>query len=219
MYVPRLHQLNDPERLHSLIESHPLAAWVCHTEGGLVANHVPFFLDRNRGPHGTLVGHVARANSVWHSLNPATPSVLMFQGPQTYITPGWYPGKAQHGKVVPTWNYAVVHAHGVARVVRERDWLLDMLQRLTQASEVKQAKPWRVGDAPPDYIEQMLKAIVGIEIPIDRIEGKLKASQDEDRQDRAGTVAGLQASPDGQSQAMAALVQQALDSESEQGPH
>ena len=210
MYVSKPHSLTDRTAQHALMQAHPLAAWVCHAEGGLVANHVPFLLDPTRGPHGTLVGHVARANPVWRQLTPATPSVLMFQGPQAYITPSWYPGKAAHGKVVPTWNYAVVHAHGVARVVQERDWLFDLLQRLTHAHEDGRALPWRVADAPADYIDQMLRAIVGIEIPIDRLEGKLKASQDEDMPDRIGTVAGLLASRGEQAQAVAQLVQQAI---------
>ncbi len=106
MYVPQLHQLTDRGAMHSLIEARPLGAWVCHGRQGLVANHLPFFLDRSRGPFGTLIGHVARANTVWQELGPTPPSVVMFQGPQAYITPGWYPGKAKHGKVVPTQLWA-----------------------------------------------------------------------------------------------------------------
>lgn len=214
MYVSKHHQLTDREAILSLVEAHPLGAWVCQGEGALVANHIPFLLDRGRGPHGTLIGHVARANTVWRELGRAGLSVVMFQGPQSYITPGWYPGKAEHGKVVPTWNYAVVHAHGVARAVEDPGWLLDMLGRLTARQEAKQQVPWRVGDAPASYIDKMLGAIVGIEIPIDRLEAKLKASQDEDLQDRAGTVAGLRNEPREEAQAMAGLVMRAMGAES-----
>jgi transcriptional regulator len=206
MYVSKHHQLNDHEAVMSLIETHPLGAWVCHSGDELIANHVPFFLDRTRGPYGTLMGHVARANDVWRQLFPETPSVVMFQGAQSYITPGWYPGKAEHGKVVPTWNYVVAHAHGAARVIEVPAWLLDMLHRLTNANESRQATPWRVGDAPSGYIENLMRGVVGIEISIDRLESKLKASQDEALPDRRGTVEGLQSNHSEQSRAMAALV-------------
>ena len=196
----------------SLIESHPLGAWVCHSTGGLIANHVPFFLDRMRGPHGTLIGHVARANDVWRQLFPDTPSVVMFQGAQSYITPGWYPGKAEHGKVVPTWNYVVAHAHGTARVIDDPDWMLDMLNRMTDTQESHQTIPWRVGEAPSGFINKLMRGIVGIEISIDRLEGKLKASQDEDAQDRRGTVKGLLSNHSEQSSAMAQLVLSTLTS-------
>lgn len=210
MYVSKHHAFHDREAVFTLIESHPLGAWVCHARDGLQANHVPFFLDRTRGAHGTLMGHVARANPVWQQLAADTPSVVMFQGAQSYITPSWYPGRAEHGKVVPTWNYVVAHAHGTARVVEDPGWLLDMLNLLTDAQESRQAMPWRVGEAPADFIGKLMRAIVGIEIPIDRLEGKLKASQDEDGQDRRGTVQGLQASAGEQSRDMAAWVLGAL---------
>lgn len=216
MYISKLHQLNDREAVMSLMESHPLGAWVCHSTGGLIANHVPFFLDRTRGPQGTLLGHVARANGVWRQLFPETPSVVMFQGAQAYITPGWYPGKAEHGKVVPTWNYVVAHAHGTARVINDPEWMLDMLNRLTNANESRQAIPWRVGDAPSGYIEKLMRGIVGIEISIDRLEAKLKASQDEAVPDRHGTFKGLQSNHSEQSRAMAGLVLSTLTSEAPQ---
>lgn len=211
MYLPPHHRLDDRDALFALIEAHPLGTWVCQGAGGLTVNHIPFLLDRSQGPHGTLLGHVARANTVWRDLHTATPCVVAFLGPQTYITPGWYPGKAEHGRVVPTWNYSAAHAHGVARVVEDRDALLDLLTRLTDAQEAGRPDPWRVGDAPADFIERLSRAIVGIQIPIERLEGKLKASQDEARADRVGTVNGLRACPGEATQAMADLVQQALD--------
>lgn len=216
MYVHPRHRWTDPEALQApmaLMAAHPLGAWVCHGDEGLIANHVPFWLDRSRGPHGTLIGHVARANPVWRALGPALPSVVMFQGPQAYITPGWYPSKAEHGQVVPTWNYAVAHAHGVARAIEDRDWMLDMLNRLTDAQESRQAAPWRVADAPPAFIERLMRAVVGIEIPIERVQGKLKASQDEALQDRVGTVCGLRAGAADAAGAVADLVQAAVDAE------
>ncbi|ACB36588.1 FMN-binding negative transcriptional regulator [Leptothrix cholodnii SP-6] len=210
MYVNPQHPFTDPEAVYSLMASHPLGAWVCHGQHGLIANHLPFFLDRSRGPHGTLIGHVSRANTVWRELGPARPSVVMFQGPQAYITPGWYPGKAEHGKVVPTWNYVVAHAHGVARAIDDRGWLLDMLNRLADVHEAGRPAPWRVGDAPASFIDKLLRAIVGIEIPIDRLEGKLKVSQDEAMPDRLGTVRGLQEQASDEAGLMADLVMQAI---------
>ena len=211
MYISKHHQLIDRETISSLVDSHPLATWVCQTRRGLLVNHVPFLLDRQRGEFGTLIGHVSRANTVWRELDGVAASVAIFQGPQAYISPNAYPGKTEHGKVVPTWNYVVAHAHGRARAVCERDWLLEMLNRLTHRNEANQRAPWQVSDAPAPYIEKMMNAIVGIEIPIDRIEGKLKASQDEDLQDRLGTVSALRKEPRQEAQAMAELVMDAIE--------
>jgi transcriptional regulator len=218
MYVNPRHQLNDPEAAFSLMNDHPLGAWVCLGHEGLVANHVPFVLDRSRGRFGTLLGHVARANTVWRELGPSTPSVVMFRGPQAYISPGWYPGKQEHGKVVPTWNYVVAHAHGVARAVEDPDWLLGMLNRLTGIHEAGRAMPWRIGDAPSSFIDKLLRAIVGIEIPIDRLEAKLKASQDEAMPDRLGTVRGLHEQSSDEAKAMADLVMKAIGTASSPSP-
>lgn len=217
MYVNPLHRLTDRETLFALMASHPLGAWVCHGRDGLIANHVPFLLDRSRGQFGTLIGHVSRANRVWRELGSAGPSVVMFQGPQAYITPGWYPSKAEHGEVVPTWNYVVAHAHGVARVVEDRDWVFDMLKRLVTAHEAARPSPWSVSDAPAPFMDKMMRAIVGIEIRIDRLEGKLKASQDEAMPDRCGTVRGLREQACDTARAMAALVLDAINSEAADG--
>jgi transcriptional regulator len=217
MYIRKEHRLDDRDQVFSLIEQQPLGAWVYGGGGTLTVNHVPFLLDRSRGPHGTLLGHVSRANTIWRELDTATSSVVIFQGPQAYVSPGWYPGKAEHGKVVPTWDYAVVHAHGTARVVEDPEWLLDMLNRLTNTHEAGQPAPWSVGDAPAPYIGKLMRAVVGIEISIDRLDAKLKASQDEDMQDRIGTVAGLRGKACPESERMAALVQQAIDAETLDG--
>lgn len=213
MYVPKHHALADADAARTLIESHALGAWVFEGPGGLVANHLPFFLERGRGAQGTLIGHVSRANPAWRALESGRPSVVMFRGPQAYVSPGWYPGKAGHGRVVPTWDYVVVHAHGRARAVHERDWLLRMLNRLSDAHEASRPAPWRVADAPADFIERLLRGIVGIEMPIDRLEGKLKASQDEDLHDRRGTVTGLQQSPSEDARRMGEWVEKALGAE------
>ncbi len=212
MYLPSYHAQKETAALCALIEAHPLGAWVCQTSTGLVANHIPFLLDRSLGRSGTLLGHVARANPVWKQLAGDVPSVVLFQGPQSYITPRWYPSKSEHGKVVPTWNYAVAHVRGVARAVQDRTWLLDMLTRLTAANEASVDVPWKVSDAPAEFIERLMGAIVGIEITIDHIEGKLKASQDEELPDRLATVAGLSAQGSDNARAVAALVQQAMGS-------
>ncbi|HEX5390381.1 MAG TPA: FMN-binding negative transcriptional regulator [Burkholderiaceae bacterium] len=218
MYLPRYHQAKDPATLLNLIDEHPLGAWVCTGTEGLIANHIPFVLDRSRGPHGTLIGHVSRANAVWRDLHPTASSVVMFQGPQAYITPSWYPGKTAHGEVVPTWDYVVAHAHGVARAIDDRDWLLAMLERLTQTQEAARPNPWRVADAPTAYIDRLLRAIVGIEITIERLEGKHKLSQDEALADRVGTVAGLLGEQRDEAHALAGLVQTAIDAEPPERP-
>lgn len=211
MYVSKHHAMPSVESAHALIEAHSLGAWVVAAEEGLVANHIPFLLDRSRGKYGTLLGHISRANPVWRHLPASGQSVVMFQGPQAYITPGWYPSKQAHGKVVPTWDYAVAHAHGVARAVHDETWLRELLVRLTAVNEAMQQVPWKLSDAPKDFIDKLLNAVVGIEIPIDSLIGKLKASQDEELQDRLGTVAGLAAQGTENASTLASLVQAAID--------
>lgn len=210
MYLPKYHALTDVDTMQAHMVQHPLGAWVCTADGRLVANHIPFVLDRQSGPLGRLLGHVSRANPVWRALAGGAPSVVMFMGPQAYITPGWYPGKRTHGQVVPTWNYVTVHVHGVARAVEEPGWVLDMLTRLTDAQEAGRPQPWQVSEAPPAYVDKLLRAVVGIEINIDHLEGRLKVSQDEDWDNRLGTVDGLMGSDDTTAQALADRVRQAL---------
>jgi transcriptional regulator len=200
-YLPSHFEERDLPTLQALIDAHPLATWATTQDGELVVHHVPFRLDRTRGAYGTLVGHVARANPVWRS---PQPSLLVFGGPQAYVSPGWYPSKQVHGKVVPTWNYAVVHARGTPVVLEDAASVLRIVSALTDTHEAAQAHPWQVGDAPPDFIEQLLRAIVGIEIPVDQLVGKWKVSQNRSTEDRAGVAAGLRAQADGDG--MAALV-------------
>ena len=210
-YLPKHFEETNPATLQALVRAHPLATWVVpQTDGELLVNHIPFLLDADRGPHGTLVGHVARANPVWRVLT-TTATVAVFQGPEAYVSPSWYPSKPVHGKVVPTWNYAVVHAHGSARIFDDKAQLLALVTRLTALHEAPQAQPWQVADAPVDYIDAMLGAIVGIEIPVQRWVGKWKISQNRTMEDRLGVVSGLQAKGSAEMDAMAALVQGAAD--------
>jgi transcriptional regulator len=175
-------------------------------DAGLVANHIPFLIDAARGEFGTLVGHVAKANPVWRSLPAEKESMVIFQGPDAYVSPSWYPSKKEHGKVVPTWNYAVVHAFGSPQAIHDHAWLLDLVERLTTKHESGRPASWKVTDAPADYISKRLDVIVGIEIPIRRIEGKWKASQNQPLPDKMGIVAGLNAEARPASAEMARLV-------------
>ncbi len=191
MYTPKPNEETRVEVMHELIRAHPLGTWTLLGPDDLLTQHVPFLLDADRGPFGTLVGHVARANPVWRSPPTEVRSVVSFQGPQAYVTPSWYPSKREHGKTVPTWNYAVVHARGVPVFSDDRDWLLAHVTSLTDHHEAAEGTPWAVADAPDDYVAGMLRAIVGVEIPIERLVGKWKTSQNRTQADRAGVVAGL----------------------------
>lgn len=206
MYMPKHHEETRLDVLQALIRAHPLGVWVVLGDGELIANHIPFLLDTKRGERGTLVGHLARANAVWQTAPGPIPSVVTFQGPQTYITPAWYASKLEHGRAVPTWNYAVVHVHGRPTFIEDRDWLYAHVNQLTNEHESGQAHPWQVEDAPADFTEALVGAIVGVEIPIQRIEGKWKTSQNRPERDRQGVMAGLLAKGDSESAAMAALV-------------
>lgn len=191
MYVPRHFEETRVETLHELIRAHPLGALVTLTPGGLDANHIPFEVDPDPAPFGTLRGHVARANPVWREFAREAEALVLFQGPATYISPAWYPTKQETGRVVPTWNYAVVHAHGTPRFIEDRRWLRAFVERLTTRHETGRPHPWKVTDAPPEYIDTQLNAIVGLEIPIARLIGKWKVSQNRPPADRAGVVQGL----------------------------
>lgn len=191
MYLPKHFEETKVDVLHQLIRAHPLGTWVVSDQQGLVVNHVPFMILPSDDGRGTLLGHVARANPVWQKLDGDHHGVVIFQGPQTYISPSWYPRKQLDGKVVPTWNYAVVHAHGRARAIQDKQALLKLVTRLTNTHEAALPAPWQVSDAPSDYVDGQLGAIVGIEIPISQLTGKWKNSQNRTPADRAGVVAGL----------------------------
>jgi transcriptional regulator len=203
MYRPPAFREDRLEVLQALIESHRLATLVTHGPGGLLANLVPFTLDRARGERGVLRAHLAGANEQLADLGAGAEALVIFQGAESYITPSWYPSKQEHGKVVPTWNYVVVEARGRPVVIEDAGWLRAQIGELTNAQEAARSHPWAVDDAPDAYIESQLKGIVGIEIPIDRLEGKWKVSQNRPEGDRAGVVEGLAAAG---AAAMAALV-------------
>lgn len=205
MYMPTHFEETRVSTLHELIHAHPLGALVGLTPAGLDANHIPFEVDPEPAPFGTLRGHVARANPVWRESRDAQVLVI-FQGPSTYISPAWYPTKQESGKVVPTWNYAVVHAHGVLRVIDDRVWLRAFVQTLTNRHEADRTSPWQVTDAPADYIEHMLGGIVGLEVAVSRLVGKWKVSQNRPAQDRAGVVEGLTREGGEEAAAMAEMV-------------
>ncbi len=206
-YLPSHFEVTERATLQALVHAHPLGTWVVQHEGELLVNHVPFLLDPERGEHGTLVAHVARANPVWRALASGAPSVVVFMGAQAYVSPNWYPSKHAHGKAVPTWNYATVHAHGVPTTFDDPARVLEVVTRLTQRHEAAQAQPWQVSDAPPQYVQGLLKAIVGIEIPVQRWIGKFKLSQNRPLADRLGVVAGLTGQGNAEDLSMAALMQ------------
>lgn len=205
MYRPPAFREDRLDVLHALIEGHPLGTIVTHGPEGLLANLVPFVLDRSRGARGVLKAHFAKANDQFAALQAGSEALVIFQGPEAYITPSWYPSKHEHGKVVPTWNYVVVEARGRPVVIDDADWLLTQIGELTNAKEATRPAPWSVSDAPDAYVAAQLKGIFGIEIEIARIEGKWKTSQNRPEGDRVGVAEGL--SSDG-ADAMAALVSQ-----------
>jgi transcriptional regulator len=207
MYLPSHFEVTDIAKLHSLIEAHSLGTWVTRDSQELLINHVPFLVDSTRGTYGTLIGHVARANPVWKTCANNGLSAVVFQGEQSYISPSWYPSKQEHHRVVPTWNYAVVHAHGMPKIVEDRESLLQLVTRLSNKYESQHARPWQVSDAPSDYIDKMLGAIVGIEIQIEKLVGKWKVSQNQSAADRLGVIAGLRARGGEESVAMAELIE------------
>lgn len=208
MYIQQQFEEARHEVLHGLIAANPLATLVVQGESGLIVNHIPLLLCASEGTPGVLRGHVARANPFWREMSGSVQAVAIFQGEDAYITPSWYPSKHADGKAVPTWNYAVVHVHGIPRVYDDADWLLAHLAEMTNQHESGQALPWKISDAPADYIERMIGAIIGIEIPIEKIVGKWKVSQNRSYADKLGIAAGLHARGDDRSLAMADLVMQ-----------
>jgi transcriptional regulator len=193
MYLPEAFRETRVPVMHEFMRQHPLASVVAATRAGLVGNSLPLELAADAGPLGTLRGHVARANRTWRELNPEIDALVVFQGPHAYVTPSWYAAKGLDGKVVPTWNYAVVHAYGALHTVEDTNWLRALVTRLTERHESNRQQRWQVTDAPVDYLDAMLQAIVGIEIPIRRLEGKWKFSQNRSSADRQSVAAGLRA--------------------------
>ena len=191
MYLPAHFEENRVEVLHALIADHPFGTLVTHGPNGLDANHLPFEFDAATGAHGTLRGHVARANPLWREAGAGEHVLAIFQGEQGYISPTFYPSKQETHRQVPTWNYLVVHAHGRLTVRDDESYVRGVVARLTRKMEAAEPAPWKMGDAPSDYIDQMLAAIVGIEIEVTRLVGKAKLSQNKTDTDRMGAVKGL----------------------------
>jgi transcriptional regulator len=218
MYVPRTNAEDRPEVLADFVRAHPLATLVSAGPAGeLWATHLPVVCDPARGPRGTIEGHVARANphhklvraAAAHATDVAPrESLVIFTGPDAYISPAWYPSKAEHGKVVPTWNYIAVHAYGTLRLREEPEWLLAHVTRLTNQNEARRPERWTVSDAPDEYIARELQAIVGFELEVTRLEGRWKMSQNRSAEDIDGVVEGLGASERPLDRAVAAIVEE-----------
>ena len=215
MYLPKHFEETRIEVLHELIRARPLGALVALTASGLEANHIPFEIDPQPQPYGTLRGHVARANPIWREHSRDVEALVIFQGAGAYISPAWYPSKPESGKVVPTWNYVVVHARGALQAIDDKAWLRAFVGRLTSRHEASFPEPWKITDAPPDYLEQMLGAIVGIEMRLTSLTGKWKVSQNRSAEDRQGVVSGLLQQSGETAAAMAALVHSKLPADTD----
>ncbi|MFT5611340.1 MAG: transcriptional regulator [Arenicella sp.] len=181
----------DDQQLKSFIAQYPLATLLSINSSGLEANHIPLYFVEDEHAKPLLRGHIAKANPLWAEVADKSQVLMIFQGPQSYISPNWYPSKKEHGKVVPTWNYAVVHLRGKISFISDNAWKLDMLNTLTNKSERHQTAPWEVADAPQGYIERQLAGIVGIEISLSSMQGKWKMSQNKSASDHQGVIDGL----------------------------
>jgi transcriptional regulator len=208
MYTPAAFKYDDIASLHELIEGTRLAILVTHDENGMQASHLPLLLNPEQGSHGTLHGHLAKANPQCQALVGGAEVMVIFPGADAYVSPSFYPAKAEHGKVVPTWNYLAVHAYGVPQVFTDAGRLLEVVRGLTEKHEAGRTNPWSVDDAPADYIEKMLGAIVGFALPMTRLEGKRKLSQNRSTADITGVRDGLTASGDAKDQELARFMSQ-----------
>lgn len=206
MYIPSNFNEKRREVLHGLMQEHPLGTLVTLGASGLNANHIPFEIDAGIGEHGVLRAHIARANPLWSDTRPDVEALVVFQGAHSYISPSWYPTKEVDGRAVPTWNYMVVHAYGPMKIIDDATWIRAQLERLSRHHEAGRARPWTLDDAPADYIEKLLRAIIGIEIPISRLSGKWKVSQNQPEVNRAGVVQGLREEDGDVARAMAEAV-------------
>jgi len=210
MYIPKAFEETRIPVLHGLIRSQPFASLITLAQSGLFASHLPLVLDETAAPLGLLKGHLSRANPQWRDFSSSIHALAIFAGPQHYITPSWYPEKQETGKVVPTWNYAVVHAYGHLKIVEDTAWLLDHLRTLTDIHESPSASPWSIDDAPTDFVHTLSRGIVGLEFVIDRLEGKWKVSQNRSERDRRGVSAGLEQLNTPDALTMKALVDKTL---------
>jgi len=208
MYIPRHNEEKRVSVMHALIVSRPLGTLVTLGASGLFASHIPMVLENDGSQFGILRGHISRANTQWRDLVPTVDALAIFAGHQHYISPTWYPGTKEHGKEVPTWNYVVVHAYGPLQVIQDEHWLLTNVEKLTKIHEAGSPVPWNVSDAPEDFIRSQLKGIVGLELPIRRLEGKWKVSQNRTERERKGVIDGLAKLDTPESLAMKASVEE-----------
>lgn len=197
MYLPAHFAITQPDEWHRILRAHPLGILITQTAEGLDANHIPFEFDAAPGGLGRLTGHVARANPVWQQCRNGAEVLVVFRGVEGYISPSWYPSKHETHRQVPTWNYEAVHAHGRLTVHDDERFVRGLVARLTRTHEAHEPRPWKMGDAAPDYIDAMLQAIVGIEITLTRLEGKAKLSQNREPRDRQGAIEALRQRGDG----------------------
>jgi len=207
MYIPRHNEEKRVPVMHALMVSQPLGTLVTLGASSLFASHIPMVLENDGSQFGVLKGHISRANTQWRDFVPTVDALAIFAGHQHYITPNWYPGTKEHGKEVPTWNYVVVHAYGPLRVIQDEHWLLTNVTKLTDIHEAGSPVPWKVSDAPQDFIKSQLKGIIGLELPIQRLEGKWKVSQNRTESERKGVIEGLTKLNTPESLAMKALVE------------
>jgi len=206
MYIPSQFEQPDIDVMHELIRNRPLATLVTLGPDGINANHIPLHLSPAPEPFGVLRGHVARANPIWRDLESDVDTLAIFHGPDAYISPSWYATKQETGKVVPTWNYAVVHAYGSLRIIDDASWVRSQMKDLTTHHEAAFPEPWAVSDAPEDFTEKLIEAVVGIEMVITRLSGKWKVSQNQPPQNQNSVIQGLNASGQAEAMTMAALV-------------
>jgi transcriptional regulator len=217
LYLPAYFEESRTDVLHALMRVRPLATLVTLCDSELVANHIPVETLSEPPPHGLIRGHIARANPLWRKYRVDSEALAIFQGPQAYISPSFYPSKKETGEVVPTWDYAVVHARGTLRFVQDAGWLHALVVRLTDGHEASRRAPWKVGDAPRPYIEKMLSLIVGFEFSIVGLTGKWKISQNHPAANRQGVVKGLREAAGADSQEIANMLS-SLDDERHTGP-
>jgi transcriptional regulator len=192
VHIPKLFAVNDNDTIYQLIKNFPLGIWINYVSSELQVDHIPFVLDVDSQGQVVLCAHINKANKIWQQIDTGSKTLVVFQGPQAYVSPSWYPSKSKHGKVVPTWNYMVVHAHGQQTITTDEKWLTQQLTALTKTQEVHQPEPWSIDDAPADYISKMVNSIVGIEITITKLEAMWKVSQNKNESDRQGVAAGLE---------------------------
>jgi transcriptional regulator len=208
MYIPKAFEEIRIPVIHALIESQPFGSLITMGSSGLLASHVPMVLETEGSPLGVLKCHLSRANAQWKEFAREVEALAIFAGPHHYISPSWYPETVETGRAVPTWNYAVAHAYGQLRVVEDADWLRANVEALTNIHEAEMPAPWKVTDAPADYVSTMIRGIVGLELTITRLEGKWKASQNRPERDRLGVIEGLAEIDTESSRAMQTMVRE-----------